>query len=414
MSAKKKHQTKSRSNSKPNSKFKNIIGNIWARTSAIAKTVWNFIKETSKKAFRGFMSSKTFWSAFVILVILLIISIIVLSIRLHDYSKIDDRAVSLRSTMDESLNVFSMEYKNDAGEITIQGNDGQKVRAPGTDVEYTLRLRNTDKVALNYCFSPELNFTSNYKLPIVVRLLDPEDNYVIGNETTWVAISEIDDVECSGTLMQNETAEYVFQWKWPFESGDDKYDSFLGSATLNESVGLDLKFSIHAEANTDIAANGGFFKSPFGNVFIVSIIFILIAAVIALLLVYIINWLKEKRNSKPIIVEVPVIKIVEKYIREIAAVAPKESFSGKMAYVNIDTLDEIFHSGDRITIGILKRKGIIPQNAKQMKILARSAASLDKAFIVETQGISKNAKAAICKAGGRVIITAPDTGDEKH
>lgn len=411
-----------KSNSNFQAKLKNILKNVWENIKKVSQMIWKHTKNISKKAFHGFMSAKTFWSAFAILIILLIISIVVLSIRLHDYTKTDDRAISLRSSMDESLNVFAMEYKNDSGEITVKGHDGTKVIAPGTDVEYTLRLRNTDKVALDYSFVPELDYTSEHKLPIVIRLLAPNDEYIIGNETTWVPIHEVETIEYSGLLMENETAEYVFQWKWPFESENDEYDTFLGTATLDGNVGVDFSFGLHAEANTTVKANGGFFHSPSGKVTVLFIIFLLLAAAIALLLIHIIKRMKAKKNEQPIIVEVPVIQTIEIPV-EVKAEIPtptivseskKPTFSGKMVFVNIDTMEKLFHSGDRISIGILKAKGVIPKNAKQMKILARSAATLDKAFIVETQGISKNAEAAICRAGGRVIIAEPDTGDKKH
>ena len=144
-----------------------------------------------------------------------------------------------------------------------------------------------------------------------------------------------------------------------------------------------------------------------GNVTILVIILLLLIAVITLLIIYVINKSREKQDKEPIIVEVPVIKIVEKYIRETVS-APKLGFSGKMEYVNLDTLNEHFNSGSYITIGILKKEGLVPKSAKQMKILARSNSYLDKAFIIETQGISKNAEELIKKAGGRVIIAHPD------
>ena len=386
------------------------------------KTVWDGIKSVAKKAFRGFMNAKSFWSAFAILVILLVISIVVLSLRLHDYTKLDDRSVSLRSSMDETLEVFAVEYKNDAGEIVIQGSDGEKVIAPGSDVEYTLRLRNTDKVALDYSFLPDLKHTSEYELPIEIRLLDPDDNYVIGSETEWIPLAELEDVEkCTGTLLPNVTAEYIFQWRWPYESGDDSYDSFLGSVAFDGTIGVDLSFALHAEANTTIDANGGFFGSPTGNLVVLIVIFLLLAVSITLLLIHIIRRIKAKK-AEPVeaipvvqpVVEAPAVEEAPAPV-VVAAPAAKPTFTGKMALVNLDVLEDHFASGSLITIGILKEKGIIPQSAKQMKILARSSVAISKAFMVETQGISKNAEVAICRAGGRVVIAAPDdSGEEKH
>ena len=377
------------------------------------------IKDLFTKAFKGFMNSKTFWTAFAILVILFIISTVVLSIRLYDYIKVDDREVLLKSTMDESLDVFAIEYENESGEITVKGAEGQKVIAPGTDIEYTLRIRNKDNVALDYSFTPVLEHTSEHKLPIVVRLLSPNDDYLIGNETTWVKIDELGDKEFSGTILKDESLEYVFQWKWPYESGDDAYDSFLGSNAESGDVGLDVSFTVHAEANTSAAANGGIFASPAGRFIVILIIAILLAIAITLLLIYII----KKYREKPVEVPVPVVEepVVEEPVIEEPAPVPapapapvkKPGFYGKMAFVNIDTLEALFNDGDRITIGILKEKGVIPADAKQMKLLARDADKLTKAFIIETQGVSQNAAIAIRHAGGSVIIAEPDTGVKK-
>jgi ribosomal protein L15 len=97
----------------------------------------------------------------------------------------------------------------------------------------------------------------------------------------------------------------------------------------------------------------------------------------------------------------------------VPAIQPTLHFSGKMAYINIDTLDENFESGDTINIKILKEKNLIPLAAKQIKVLARSDKPLEKAFIVETQGISQKAEIAIRCAGGKVIIAAPNDGVKK-
>lgn len=390
-------------------------------TEVKSNNIWTNIKEFFKKAFKGFMNAKTFWSAFAILIILLIISIVVLSIRLYDYIKVDEREVLLNSTMDESLDIFAIEYANESGEITVKGADGQKVIAPGTDIEYTLRLRNNDKVALNYSFSPVLEHTSEHRLPIVVRLLSPNDDYLIGSENSWVKIDEVEKKEFSGTILKGEAVEYVFQWKWPYESGDDAYDSFLGSINSAGDVGLDVSFTIHSEANTSVAANGGFFVSPVGRFIVILIIAILLAVAITLLLIYIIKKIKAQPEPPAPVVEEPVVEVPEPIVAPTPAPAPmpapapakKLGFYGKMACVNIDTLEELFNDGDRVTIAILKKKGIIPADAKQMKILARDADKLTKALIIETQGVSQNARTAIQKAGGRIIISAPDTGDKK-
>ena len=87
--------------------------------------------------------------------------------------------------------------------------------------------------------------------------------------------------------------------------------------------------------------------------------------------------------------------------------APKKKqkgFVGKMAYVNIDTLVDIFNNGDRITLKILKEKGLVDEKATQVKILARNDMVLNKAFHIETQGISAQARQKVIAAGGSIKI----------
>ena len=392
----------------------------------------NNIKDKNKDIDRKRRTRKSiFITALAIVIIVTILSAILLAVRLVDYIKVDDRAVSLRSSMDDKLNVFAIEYKSATGDITVQGSEGAKVIAPGTDIEYTLRMRNVDKVAINYSFTPAVEFTSEHEIPILVRLLGPDDKYVIGSETEWIPIAEIGDVSGSGTLGVNETAEYVFEWKWPFESGDDAYDSFLGSANFAGGAGLDLSFNIHSEANLSSDANGGFFTAPQGKVVRILIIFILLLIAVILFIIYLVKRIKANGEKKtevvevvktvevPVIqkVEVPVVKTVEVPAPTPVIVPSKKktaTFNGKMTFVNLDVLDENFESGDKISLQILKDRGIVPQNAKQLKILSRMATPLTKAFTVETQGISKEAEIAIRCAGGKVIITAPESGDKKH
>ena len=392
----------------------------------------NNIKDKNKDIDRKRRTRKSiFITALAIVIIVTILSAILLAVRLVDYIKVDDRAVSLRSSMDDKLNVFAIEYKSATGDITVQGSEGAKVIAPGTDIEYTLRMRNVDKVAINYSFTPAVEFTSEHEIPILVRLLGPDDKYVIGSETEWIPIAEIGNVSGSGTLGVNETAEYVFEWKWPFESGDDAYDSFLGSANFAGGAGLDLSFNIHSEASLSSEENNGFFNAPHGKVVRIFIIALLLLIAIILFIIYLIKRIKANGEKKtevvevvktvevPVIqkVEVPVVKTVEVPAPTPVIVPSKKktaTFNGKMTFVNLDVLDENFESGDKISLQILKDRGIVPQNAKQLKILSRISEPLTKAFTVETQGISKEAEIAIRCAGGKVIITAPESGDKKH
>ena len=368
-------------------------------------------KEKKKERKSIFGVGGTFWVAMVILFILLILSLIVLGIRMGQYVHVDNREVMLKSNMDTELDIFSVIYRNDLGEITVEGMDGEKVIAPGTDVDYTVRLRNKDTIAIDYTLIVQVELLatekplSDYEIPLLYRLLDPEDNYLAGDAKTWADRKTLDSLSHNGTIKRGESAEYLFQWKWPFESGDDAYDTFLGNIA-GEDVGIKVSFTLRAEANTTLDANGGFWGSGLARTILWCLFFILLLIAIILLLISIFKRKKKEPEPEPII---PIV-IPEPEPEPVPPPPPpkpkkKEGFVGKMEYINIDVLDANFEHGDRITLRVLKEKGLIDPKTKQMKILARNAATLEKSFIVETQGISAEARKYIIAAGGKVIIT---------
>ena len=351
-----------------------------------------------------------------IMFILLLLSLIVLGIRLGEYAQRDNREVMLKSNMDAELDIFSVIYRNSTGEIVVEGLDGAHVIAPGSDTDYTVRLRNKDTIAIDYTLIAQVELLateeplSNYEIPILFRMLDPEDNYLAGDAKTWADRKALDGLSHGGTIARGESAEYLFQWKWPFESGDDAYDTFLGNIA-GEDVGIKVTFTLRAEANTSIEANGGFWGSGLGKTILISIFFLLLLAAIILFFVSIFKRQKQQPEPAPMPepAPAPAPVVVPPAPQPVAPpVERPKSFVGKMAYVNIDTLCEIFEEGDVVSLDTLKKMGAIDPKAKQMKLLARNNCELNKALIIETQGISAAARAAILKAGGQVNIVESD------
>lgn len=228
-------------------------------------------------------AQKSFWVAIAILSLLLIASVVVLAVRVGNFVYADKREVSLSSKIhDDRLDIFDLQYKNDDENITVAGMNGEKILAPGTKVEYTIRIRNTDSVAVDYALGAGLEFTSQYPLPIEVRLIAPDASYLLGDERSWAQISELASVSHSNTLAVGEAAEYVFQWQWPFEQ-DDEYDTFLGN--LDTDAALQVSLRIDATANTQAKANGGLLRSAQGRMLAVSAVIVLLTCSIALLLI---------------------------------------------------------------------------------------------------------------------------------
>jgi len=231
----------------------------------------------------------------ILLILLTLISGILLSIRLVDYITTDDREVFLEANFDAQIELFSVNYENASGEITVTGTDGEKVIAPGTAVEYFIKLRNTDKTAIDYDMIPDIHFSSEYELPILVRMLDTDGSYLVGTETTWVDVKELNSLAEHATLKKGESVEYVFEWKWEFESGNDEYDTELGNASLTTDIGVAVEFSVHAEANTNVATNGGFMDSGLGSIVLLGVLLLLLLIAIVLMTVRMIKKRKSER-----------------------------------------------------------------------------------------------------------------------
>lgn len=242
---------------------------------------------------------KILWVIIALLLILLLLSTALLSVRLYDYIRTDSREVFIRSDIDEQIEVFSAVYNDALGEVVVKGTDGENVVAPGTSVDYTIRIRNADKSAIDYDLIPDIEFVSEHKMPVVVRMLNGNDEYIVGDAKTWVPIEEMNALSEHDTLARGESTEYLFQWKWEFESGEDEYDTFLGNEVIDVDIALVVEFTLHAEANTDIEINGGFMESGLGEIVFMSMFVLLLIAVIIILIVWIMkNRKKDEASSE--------------------------------------------------------------------------------------------------------------------
>lgn len=229
------------------------------------------------------------WTLLGVLGFLTVVSATLLAVRLANYISKDDKEVLLQSNFDEQLDLFSIQYENQNGEVVVSGAEGQKVVAPGTSVDYTIRLRNKDKVAIDYELTPEASNLSEYSVPIYVRILDDDGNYVVGDAKTWASIEEVSDVVEKKILLKGESTEYIFQWKWEFESGDDEYDTFLGSIVDKENVGVSVKLNLYAQANTEVGANGGVMKSGLGDIIAAGSTFVLLSGAVTVMIIYLVK-----------------------------------------------------------------------------------------------------------------------------
>ena len=352
--------------------------------------------------------TKLFWVALAILAVLLVLSIVILSTRMYKYAKLSDDGGTIKISSDtvRTLDLFSAEYKNGKGEIVVKSADGTPVVAPGTSSQYTFSVKNEDQDALNYSFTPVVEYTGEMKIPLEVKLLGPDDKYLVGGLDSWGTFDDFAKLEAfSGTLTKGEIKSYELEWRWLYERGDDEGDTALGNAA-DGAAGLNVGLDLYSETNVDYAGGGFFAHVNFTDLLWMLIFFLLLLIAIILLVLSIIRKKAEEPNvvyvtkyasaPEPVAVSTPVPKVNNKK-------KPK-GFVGKMEYVNIDTLVDVFDNGDKITLNILKEKGLVDPEATQVKILARNDMVLNKAFHIETQGISGQARQKVLAAGGSIKI----------
>ena len=252
------------------SKLRSICITVGKALKTAGIAAWSFLKTP-------------FGITVTILSMLTITSTVMLSVRLYDFVHVDDKEIGLHSGLEVGLDLFAVKYQNQTGEITVEGTDGEQVVAPGTSVEYTLRFRNKDTTALDYQLTSGVQFLTEYELPLMVRLIDPDEKYVLGSPTEWASIAELNSVSLTDTLIAGDSAEYVFQWKWDYE-GDDSYDTLLGNTATEKPIEVEVSMSVYAAANTDIGLNGGFMKSGLGEIVFTAVVVAGLGGSVALLI----------------------------------------------------------------------------------------------------------------------------------
>lgn len=157
---------------------------------------------------------------------------------------------------DTSINLFREFYTNEDGSITVLSGDDDKVIAPGTSNEYEFTIKNTGSEPIEYVLSLGSIFVlEDYDLPIVVRL-HKGDEWLIGSENEWVAVSDLADFTDSDTLDVNRSNIYVFEWQWPFECGEREElilnnlnDTLLGNTSVNSEVEFTLNINVDSTVN---------------------------------------------------------------------------------------------------------------------------------------------------------------------
>ena len=188
----------------------------------------------------------------IIFVILFLLTTAILGAKLYDLATRDKYTVDLG--MGEpvgEIELFRIEYANEQGEITVQGLNADNVVAPGTAVNYDIRLRNNDDVIIDFMMIPTVEFLTGDSVPVQFKMIDTYGNYILGDENSWVNSTDVNGLVHKGSIHPGEVFTYHVSWQWIFEVNDQQngYDTYLGSQNGEIMPGVRVGIETEATAN---------------------------------------------------------------------------------------------------------------------------------------------------------------------
>ena len=191
----------------------------------------------------------------IIFLILFLLTTAILSARLYDLTTRDKYTVDLGlGEPVGSVELFRIEYENELGEITVQGLNADHVVAPGTSVDYDLRLRNNEDVIIDFLMTPSVEFLTEDPVPIQFKILDNYGNYILGSDTQWGTSDDMNNLAHKGSIHPGEVFTYHVSWQWIFEVSEeqDTYDTYLGNQNGEILPGVRVGISTESAANAQL------------------------------------------------------------------------------------------------------------------------------------------------------------------
>ena len=161
----------------------------------------------------------------------------------------DDKTVWLTET---NVDIFKLTYDSENG-ITVKGMNDDKLIAPGTSNTYSFTLENTGDVLLDYDMTMEAYVTgTDLELPVKARVWDYTNKYILGNSDVKEDVLELNNVEDHSKLSAGRFAIYNLEWEWPYEWGNDEYDTLLGNLAVDDDLALTIKINTIATADDTV------------------------------------------------------------------------------------------------------------------------------------------------------------------
>lgn len=155
------------------------------------------------------------------------------------------------------IDIFRITY-DETGEVNVISSNTDKLIAPGTTDTYSFTLKNNGSFKLKYTVRILAWVTpSDVALPVLARVTGRGGAYLAGGPAAWVPVLDIDGLTETSTLQPHNNAIYSLDWQWPFESGNDAYDTLLGNLAVGEDLTLTIRIETIAEEDTSGGGGGG-------------------------------------------------------------------------------------------------------------------------------------------------------------
>lgn len=215
----------------------------------------------------------------------------------HSRFLVSDKEQTWQKTT--QIDIFRSTYENGERVVTVVGRNGDKVVAPGTSNTYLFYLNNDGDVAIDYTMLVTATVSDNlkeYTVPVRVRLFDETGAWLCGSADAWKNFSELNGTTKNGVLGAGSYSACFLEWEWPFESGDDEFDTLLGDLAVEEDLVLTIRIDVSAQYNPDPSAPGG--NPQTGDDFHMEIwILLMILSFVGFIIMVIIRIRRKKRGE---------------------------------------------------------------------------------------------------------------------
>lgn len=141
--------------------------------------------------------------------------------------------------------------------------------APGVYSTYTFQVLNKSDDSINCILKSKMKvLPEGIIIPMQVRMRR-ENDWILGNEHTYVSIDNINHIHDSLFLCSNECVSYTIETNWPYEQ-DNTYDTYLGN--LKEDINLRLSLDVLADDNESVSTDDNYLTHLYCLLMFISLI----------------------------------------------------------------------------------------------------------------------------------------------